>query len=476
MTDTPRTPPPAWLVLDPASGPLESQIHRAIRERILAGRLAAGDRLPSSRALARALGVARSTIVLAYDRLRAEGFLDARAGSATRVAALPAPPRHGRPSPPPAPAPEPPDIVPDALRPGLPDLTSFPHAVWARCLGARARAGRLVDLGHGGRAAGAPELRATILSHIRATRGVVATAGQVVIVPSIRVAVDAIARVALATAADPVAWVEEPGYIPIHTILKEAGARLVPLPCDAEGMDVAHAPGPSPRLICVTPSHQYPTGADMTLRRRLAILAHAHASGAVVLEDDYDSEFQYDTRPVAALQGIDRTGSVAYLGTFSKILAPGLRVAYAVLPPRLVAPVTDFLSGRGIAVPIHLQLALADFIADGHLRAHIRRMNSLYADRMAGAVAALHRHCGGVLVPGPGTGGLQLAARFIDPTLDDRAIARRLWRQGFGVRPLSDYYLGASRPGLLLGIASATPEAMDRAARGIRACVEEVLF
>ncbi|WP_220790487.1 MocR-like pyridoxine biosynthesis transcription factor PdxR [Gluconacetobacter asukensis] len=471
MTDATRPPPPAWLVLTPESGPLESQIHRAIRERVLAGQLAAGDRLPSSRALARALGVARSTIVLAYDRLRAEGFLDARAGSATRVASLPSPPLHGHNAPPPSPPPGMPDIVLDALRPGLPDLASFPHAAWARCLGARARAGRLIDLGYGGRAAGAPELRAAILSHVRATRGVVATPDQVVIVPSIRIAVEAIARIALSTAANPVAWVEEPGYIPIHTILKAAGARLVPLPCDSEGMDVTHAPGPPPRLICVTPSHQYPTGADMSLRRRLAVLGHAHASGAVVLEDDYDSEFQYDTRPVAALQGIDRTGSVAYLGTFSKILAPGLRVAYAVLPPRLVAPLTDFLSGRGIAVPIHLQLALADFITDGHLRAHIRRMNTLYADRMAGALAALRHHCDTVLIPGPGTGGLQLAARFTDPTRDDRAIARRLWSQGLGVRPLSDYHLGPAQPGLLLGIASATPEAMDRAARVIRACL-----
>lgn len=473
MTETSRPTPPAWLVLDPGAGPLESQIHRAIRERVLTGQLAAGDRLPASRALARALGVARSTIVLAYDRLRAEGFLTARAGSATHVAALPAPPRHGPDTPPPAPSPGAgrPETVPDALRPGLPDLAAFPHALWARCLGARARAGRLIDLGYGGRAAGAPELRAAILSHIRSTRGVVATPEQIVIVPSIRVAVDAVAHVTLSPTDDPVAWVEEPGYIPIQTILKAAGARLVPLPCDDEGMDVARAPSPPPRLICVTPSHQYPTGADMTLRRRLAVLARAHASGAVVLEDDYDSEFQYDTRPVAALQGIDRTGSVAYLGTFSKILAPGLRVAYAVLPPRLVAPVADFLSGRGIAVPIHLQLALADFITDGHLRAHIRRMNTLYARRMAGALAALRHHCDGVLTPGPGTGGLQLSACFTDATRDDRVIARHLWSQGLGVRPLSDYYLGPAHPGLLLGIASATPEAMDRAAQVIRACL-----
>ncbi|GBQ29548.1 MocR-like pyridoxine biosynthesis transcription factor PdxR [Gluconacetobacter azotocaptans] len=475
--DTMR-PPAAWLVLDRPAGALEAQIHRTIRDRILGGQFAAGDRLPSSRALAVALGVARSTVVQAYERLRAEGFLEARGGSATRIAALPSPPPHGRASgaeiPPQVRPSMPSNAAPGAFQPGLPDLTSFPHAAWARCLGARARSGRMVDLGYGP-AAGAAELRAAILSHVAATRGVVATADRVVIVPSTRTAIDVIARVVLhpGQPGGDVAWVEDPGYPASHALLRAAGARLVAVACDAHGMDVARAAGPSPRLISVTPSHHYPTGATMTLQRRLAVLGAAQASGAVILEDDYDSEFQYGSRPIAALQGIDRTESVAYLGTFSKTLAPGLHVAYAILPAWLAPRVADALRMRGALVPTHVQLALADFLNDGHLRAHVRRMGALYAERMAATVAALRGHCGDILSPGAGEGGLQLAAWFNDPTLDDRAVARVLATRGLAMRPLSEFHLGPARPGLLLGIARATADDADHAARQIRAAVRQ---
>ncbi|MBM9402697.1 PLP-dependent aminotransferase family protein [Gluconacetobacter azotocaptans] len=471
-------PPAAWLVLDRPAGALEAQIHRTIRDRILGGQFAAGDRLPSSRALAVALGVARSTVVQAYERLRAEGFLEARGGSATRIAALPSPPPHGRASgaeiPPQVRPSMPSNAAPGAFQPGLPDLTSFPHAAWARCLGARARSGRMVDLGYGP-AAGVAELRAAILSHVAATRGVVATADRVVIVPSTRTAIDVIARVVLhpGQPGGDVAWVEDPGYPASHALLRAAGARLVAVACDAHGMDVARAAGPSPRLISVTPSHHYPTGATMTLQRRLAVLGAAQASGAVILEDDYDSEFQYGSRPIAALQGIDRTESVAYLGTFSKTLAPGLHVAYAILPAWLAPRVADALRMRGALVPTHVQLALADFLNDGHLRAHVRRMGALYAERMAATVAALRGHCGDILSPGADEGGLQLAAWFNDPTLDDRAVARVLATRGLAMRPLSEFHLGPARPGLLLGIARATADDADRAARQIRAAVRQ---
>ncbi|MBB2200346.1 PLP-dependent aminotransferase family protein [Gluconacetobacter tumulisoli] len=466
------------MVLDRSAGALEAQIHRTIRDRILGGQFAAGDRLPSSRALAAALGLARSTIVQAYERLRAEGFLEARGGSATRIAALPSPPPHGRAakaeSPPPGQSLSPDNPAPGAFQPGLPDLTSFPHAAWARCLGARARSGRTVELGYG-LAAGTPELRAAILSHVAVTRGVVATVDRVVVVPSTRMAIDVIARVVLqhpGTPGSDVAWVEDPGYPTSHALLRAAGARLVPVACDAHGMDVARADGPPPRLISVTPSHQYPTGATMTLQRRLAVLGAAQASGAVILEDDYDSEFQYGSRPIAALQGIDRTESVAYLGTFSKILVPGLHVAYAILPAWLAPRVAAALRMRGTAVPVHVQLALADFLNDGHLRAHVRRMGALYAARMAATVAALRRHCADILTPGTGEGGLQLAAWFTNPAMDDRAVVRALNARGLAIRALSDFHLGPARPGLLLGIASATDDGADRAARHIRAAVD----
>jgi len=466
--------PAGWIALDRAAGDLEGQVHRAVRERILAGQLAAGQRLPSTRALAAALGIARSTVVQAYERLRAEGFLDAATGSATRVATLPGPPRtpqrdEGRTQAGAAVRVPPEPAAGGALQPGVPDLAGFPHAAWARCLGARARALRVHDLGYGA-ASGIAELRAAILAHVSATRGVTAALDQVIVVPSTGAAIDLIARLLLrpdVPGGDP-AWIEEPGYPTAQALLRAAGARLVPVPCDADGIDVARAGGPPPRLIYVTPSHQYPTGATMSLPRRLALLEAAQACGAVVLEDDYDSEFQYGSRPIAALQGIDRGGSVAYLGTFSKVLAPGLRVAYAILPPRLVPEVAAAQRLRGAVVPVHVQAALADFLREGHLRAHIRRIGAAYAVRMAATVGALQRHCGEVLSVADGAGGLQLAAWFHDPGANDRAVARMLRAEGFGMRALSDFHLGPPRPGLLFGIARAMPEQADATARRVR--------
>jgi GntR family transcriptional regulator/MocR family aminotransferase len=260
---------------------------------------------------------------------------------------------------------------------------------------------------------------------------------------------------------------EEPGYGTAQALLRMARANLVPVPCDEAGIDIAKAAGPSPRLIYVTPSHQYPTGATMSLSRRLALLEFARANGSVVLEDDYDSEFQYASRPIAALQGIDRGEVVAYLGTFSKTLAPGLRVAYAVVPPWLVPEVTAGQLLRGAVVPIHIQAALADFIRDGRFRAHLRHMNAIYAARMAATVSALRRHCGGWLEVGEGAGGLQLATWFRDTSTDDATVTRRINADGFALRAMSTLHLGPPRPGLLFGIARMPPEAADAAAARI---------
>jgi GntR family transcriptional regulator/MocR family aminotransferase len=453
-----------WLALDRTAGDLEGQLHRGIRERILSGRLAAGQRLPATRALAASLGVARSTVVAVYERLRAEGFLSAAAGAATRVAALPVSPFETAPPPAPAVAPAERTL---AFAPGVPDLSAFPHAVWARCLGARARALRVHDMGYGDHA-GLPELRAAIAAHAAAARGVAADADQVVVVPSTGAAIDLLARLLLRPRADAV-WIEEPGYPTAQAVLRQAGARLLPVPCDPDGMDPARAPaGPPPRLIYVTPSHQYPTGVTMRLPRRLAVLEAAQAAGAVVLEDDYDSEFLAG-RPLAALQGIDRAGRVAYLGTFSKVLAPGLRVAYAILPRWLVADVAVAQRLRGAVVPVHIQAALADFLRDGHLRAHIRRMAPVYAERMAVTAEALRRHCAPLLTVPEQGGGLQLAGWFRDPSIDDTAFAAALAAQGLAPRALSGFFLGPSRPGLLFGIAQAIAATAHAAASAVMA-------
>jgi GntR family transcriptional regulator/MocR family aminotransferase len=459
-----RAAAPAWPALDRAAGDLEGQLYRWLRDRILAGGMPAGSRLPPSRGLAASLGVARSTAVAAYERLKAEGYLEARMGSASRVAAMATPPAIAAPA---ASAPPPREErgADRAFEPGIPDLAAFPHAAWARCLGARARALRIHDLGYGA-ASGIPDLRAAILDHVAAARGVVAEPRQVLVLPTTGAAIDLLARLRLRPGRDT-AWMEEPGYPTAQALLRAAGARVLPVPCDAAGIDVGGAFGTAPRLIYATPSHQYPTGVTMTLPRRLALLERARAAGALVLEDDYDSEFQYGSRPIAALQGIDRSGVVAYLGTFSKILSPGLRVAYAVVPAWLAEDAAEAARLRGAVVPVHVQAALADFIREGRLRAHVRRMNGVYAARMAAVAAALRRHCGDLLVVGDGAGGLQLPAWFRDAAVDDAAAARALAAEGFAPRPMSRFHLGPPRPGLLFGIAAADPAAADAAAARI---------
>lgn len=442
-----------WLVLDRPQGDLEGQLCRAIRERVLAGRLGAGEKLPSTRALALALRIARSTVVQAYDRLRAEGYIETVRGSGTRVAARQPRPLAGAPDVPP------PSLLAPAARslpfqPGIPDLKSFPAAAWSRCVAGRIKSLRVHDLGYGP-VAGLPALRAAILAHVGAARGVVAQVDQVVILPSVAAAIELLARVVLTPRA-PVAWIEDPGYPKARALLQRAGARLAPVPCDDAGIDPARAADGPPRLIYVTPSHQCPTGATMTLPRRLALLEAAQRHDAFIIEDDYDSEFRYATRPIAALQGIDAGQRVAYVGTFSKTLAPGLRVAYAILPPALVAPCLADMALRQGEVSIHIQAGLADFLDDGHFRGHIRRMRGVYAERMDNLVGALTRHCGRWLRVADGAGGLKLAVRFRDAALDDHAVVQALARAGYGARTYSEFCLAAPQPGLVFGIGQAT--------------------
>ncbi|MCZ3378119.1 MocR-like pyridoxine biosynthesis transcription factor PdxR [Rhizobium sp. AG207R] len=466
-----------WPALDRISGDLEGQVYRLMRDRILRGQMPAGQRVPSTRAMAVSLGVARSTVVNAYDRLKAEGYLRSASGAATRVAAFPATPMPGQVAPPPPNLPRVTEFKRGGLfEPGVPDVFSFPHAAWARCLGARGRSLRVHDLGYSDHG-GVRELREAILEHISATRGVVARPEQIVIVPSTGAAIGLLASVLLQPDhPGDVVWMEDPGYASAQAILRMAGASLVPVPCDAEGIDIAQGAGPSPRLIYVTPSHQYPTGATMSLPRRLALLEFARANGAIVLEDDYDSEFQYASRPIAALQGIDHGEVVAYIGTFSKTLAPGLRVAYAVIPSRLLAATEAAQRLRGAIVPVHIQAALADFMREGRFRAHLRHMNGIYAERMAATVEALSRHCGAELQVGAGGGGLQLASWFRDAETDDIAVARIINANGFAVRPISALYLGSARPGLLLGIARMEASAADAAAAKIARLLEVALL
>ena len=454
----------AWLNLDRTGGDLEGQIYHAVRARILAGAIRPGDALPSTRGLAALLGVARSTVVAGYERLRAEGFLAGHPGSATRVAELPTGLRDGD-----APAATPPRAAQDPerfmpFRPGLPDPDTFPVKAWSRCLTARARHLRWHDLGYG-EAMGLAPLREAIVEHVARTRAVVADPAQVVILASTAAAIDLIARVSLHPG--DAAWVEDPGYPTARSLLARAGARLVPVPVDDQGFDCAAAPpGTVPRLICVSPSHQYPTGVAMSLVRRMALLDFAARHDALIIEDDYDSEFHYAGRPLAALQGLGSGAQVAYIGTFSKVLAPGLRLAYAIVPQALLPKIEATIRQGGGSVAVHVQAAMADFIRDGYLAAHIRRMRKIYHARMAATAAMIETRWSAWLVPGARDGGLQLCTRLRDQTADDRALARMLHHHGLAPTALSTCAIAPTRPGLLFGIASATPEriaALDRA-------------
>ncbi|WP_307233997.1 MocR-like pyridoxine biosynthesis transcription factor PdxR [Pararhizobium capsulatum] len=446
---------PPWLELDRQAGDLEGQIYRALRERILDGQLSAGQRLPSTRQMATVLAVSRSTVVDAYDRLRAEGYIEAQTGSATRVATLSSSPWvQSGPSREPTALPQLSPAGDGMFRPGTPDVSDFPHAAWGRCLAARARSLRIHDLSYDD-PCGIRALKEAVLEHAAASRGVIANTDQVLILPSTRSGIDLLARLMIKAgdSKNDVAWMEEASYPSAQWLLKEAGARLFAIPCDEAGIDVSRADAHSPRLIYVTPSHQYPTGVTMSLPRRLALLERARETGALIVEDDYDSEFQYGSRPIAALQGIDRGDVVAYLGTFAKILAPGLRVAYAIVPTHLVAEASLEMQRRGLAVPIHIQAALADFIREGRLRAYLRQMNARYAERMQTMVSTLKRQCCDWLDIAEGQGGLQLATWFHERDFDDVALVSRLGPAAQGLQPMSPFYLSAPRPGLLFGIA-----------------------
>lgn len=471
------------LILDRRSDePLQRQLYAELRRAILDGRLAGGLLLPSTRTLAGDVGVARNTVVAVFEQLASEGYLEARIGAGTRVARVmpetmlearrarpgdqtmvgagtpPALSRRGvamsavrRPVPP---------ADRRAFQPGMPALDLFPHEVWARVVARRTRQPGIASLGYT-HAVGHPALREAIAAHVGAARGVVCTPEQVVVTAGAQAGLDLAAQLLL----DPgdVAWIEEPGYLGARGALTRAGARLVPVPVDADGLDVAAGvrDRPPPRLVYVTPSHQFPTGATLTLARRLALLEHAGAAGAWVLEDDYDSEYRYAGRPLAAMQGIDRGGRVVYVGTFSKTMFPALRAGYLIVPPALADACATAMRLTGHTVPTAIQLALADFIGEGLFTAHVRRMRTRYAERRARLLRGIARHVGAGLEILPAQGGMQVAARLPAGT-DDVGVAAATARAGLVTPPLSVLHLGAPRTsGLFLGFAGVPEREID---------------
>jgi GntR family transcriptional regulator/MocR family aminotransferase len=439
-----------------------------LRDAVLAGELAGGTRLHASRTLAQQLGVSRNTVTQALDQLVAEGYLETRIGAGTYVAHG-LTPRARSVDAPAATAPRlsvraqrfvtgrDPDggSEPALFRPGVPDLSLFPAAVWRRL------ANRWLDTnatrGYGD-ARGFRPLREAIAAQLRQTRGVTLGADNVIVVEGTRAALALIADV-LVDPGDPVA-VEDPGYSAMRDAVAAAGGRLVPVPLDADGFDVARAPAQA-GLAYVTPSHQYPTGVVMGLRRRLELLAWARAAGAYVVEDDYDAEFRYDGAPLPALQGLDDT-RVLYVGTFSKTLAPGLRIAWIVVPDAFA---DAFAGARAVASggpAFPLQAALAAFVSEGHFALHVRRASAVYRERRDALAGALERRLGAIVrVQGAAT-GLHLVARFDG---DDVAVSAAAAAENVVAPPLSGYALdGRGATGLVLGFAAAGPLAIERAA------------
>ncbi|OZI30679.1 hypothetical protein CAL29_22050 [Bordetella genomosp. 10] len=484
---------PLGLVLTRTGGiPLQRQICDQLRAAALRGRLQPGQQLPSSRELAAALGVARNTVADALAQLAMEGFLEIRQGRRPVVMALRglegdgAPPEDTSSATPPASPPRPsrwasaleasdwpfrvePSTAP--LAPGMADAREFPHELWARCLRAGARRADTLAAADLNR----QPLRQALLAHLLRERGVRAGAHQLFFTPSAQAALDICARLVLDRG--DVAWMESPGYGGARAALRNAGATLRGVEVDAEGIAPAarhwHAPGGPPKAIFVTPSHQYPTGVLMSAARRQALLDLAARAGAAILEDDYDSEFHYDGRPVAALQGLDADGRVFYVGTFAKAMTGDIRAGYAIVPESFAAPFALAQRQAGQIVAPSLQAGLAIFIERGHFSAHIRRMNRVYRERRDCLADLLRRRLGGCLQVETPPGGMQLLATFTGGQ-DDVAVMRRLAAAGVSCRPLSRHYVGTpARHGLFLGFAAWREEemavAVDRLAAALQA-------
>ena len=473
---------------------LQIQIFNQVKDAILNGRLAPGSRLPASRTLAAEIGVSRNTILGAFGQLNAEGYIEGRGGSATRVSSILPDDllsTHGLTGGRKATATRagklsslsrhisgqshgnrhyPPGIR--AFRPGLTDLAQFPFPLWSRMI-ARFWRHPPLDLLHSGDLCGYFPLRQAIAAYLGAVRGLRCSATQIMITSGAQQALDLVARVIIDPGDD--VWVENPGYEGLRSTLTAAGARISHIPVDEFGLSVETGRNLAPKavLAAVTPSHQYPLGVTMSLARRLDLLDWAASAKAWILEDDYDSEFRYSGRPLSALQGLDESGRVIYVGTFSKVLFPTLRLGYVVVPEALL---DSFIGLRG-AIDDHpalaLQPALHAFIDDGHFTAHIRRLRRLYAERQEMLLAALEIHAGGLLRASPHEAGMHLVAAM-NPAfgLTDTDAARRAATAGLIAPALSEFYQGSEKTeGLILGYTGLTEPEINCAVKRLVAAL-----
>ncbi|MGO2240404.1 MAG: PLP-dependent aminotransferase family protein [Halomonas sp.] len=445
---------------------LVQQLYDSLKEWIQHGELLAADMLPSSRYLSRTLGISRNTVLAAMDRLLAEGLLISRQGAGLYVADLPAlltraelpPPlpvrysnrgnklltlsgtlSHGH----------------RAFAPGVPALDLFPREQWQRLLRRHYSHAKMTWMDYQ-TSGGLPELKAVLCDYLRFSRAVRCQPEQIVITQGAQQAFELITQL-LTDHGDSV-WMEEPGYGGAQACFLTSGLTVTPIPVDQQGLNPSLAPAktPAPRLIYVTPSHQYPSGVTMPVPRRLALLEHAFHAGSWIIEDDYDSEFRYDTPPTPSLQGLSEQASVIYVGTFSKVLYPGLRLGYLVLPDTLAEDFTRALARLHREGNYPVQSALAEFIANGHFTRHIARMRAAYRQRQACLRTALAPAVAKGLSLSGGHAGMHLLAELA--TIEEEEIlVERASEVGITLSPLSRYYLSENkRPGLVLGYAGST--------------------
>ncbi len=470
-----------------APQPLHRQVYDAYRAAIVDRRLRSSQEIPSSRRLASELGISRIPVLNAYAQLLAEGYFETRIGSGTFVSSsLPdkltqcqaASPRFPKPRSGPRTVsrragsllgriPNPWLRGRGAFSVGQIAFDHFPLQIWSNLVARRSR-NMTASSFHYGEMMGSAYLRETIATYLRTTRAVHCEAQQIMIVSGSQQAIDLSARVLL-DFGTPV-WVEQPGYSLIRSVLAMAGCRLVPVPVDGEGLnvDAGIKLSRNARAAFVTPSHQYPLGVTMSASRRLQLLEWAQSPGSWIIEDDYDSEYRYESLPIASLQGLDNNARVIYIGTLSKVLFPSLRLGYVVIPPDLVDRFTAIRRTIDLGPPTFYQEVLADFISEGHFSRHIRRMRMLYRERRDILVDSIHNVLGTTAEVLGSEAGMHLALG-LRKRANDVEIAMRAARMNLWLWPLSICYVGkASRHGFILGFGNTPVKQIPGAIRKLR--------
>lgn len=467
---------------DHVTVPLNERIQRAIRQLILDGVLGSGKPLPASRALAASLGVSRDTVETGYAQLHAEGFIERRVGSGSFVAEMKdfslgkRRSRHDAPL-----RDQAPDLslrgaamfaggglrsamTPHPFKHGMPETRNFPIQLWERLERQVLKDAGTVALQHGD-PQGAEPLRRAIADYVNLERGARATADRVLVVTSSQQAMLLCATVLL----DPGEriFIENPTYHGARKAFDAAGLNCVPVAVDRQGIVVEQISSDpkGAKAVSLTPSHQFPTGAKLSLGRRLALINWAVQHEAWLLEDDYDSEFHYNGKPTACVQGLDPHDRTIYIGTFTKSLFPSLRIGYLVLPPQLVKPMTvarSLMDGHTAVIP---QLTLARFIEGGHFGAHIRSMRGMYAARLEALARLVAEHLSDFVAAQVPIGGLQMPC-LLTCDLPERAVIDAARGAGVELFGLSDLYAGGNAsPGFLMGFAAYTPQEMELAVK-----------